>query len=75
MAIHPYEEPAFDILPLNNSWNHAGSGVIGNLNAETDAIDFLKDIKSKFHIRSIKHSSIVNKKIKRVALCGGRGLF
>lgn len=75
LAIHPYEEPAFDILPLNNSWNHAGSGVIGNLNAETDAIDFLKDIKSKFHIRSIKHSSIVNKKIKRVALCGGAGSF
>ena len=58
LAIHPYEEPAFDILPLNNSWNHAGSGIIGNLSTETDAIDFLKDVKSKFQVKSIKHSSI-----------------
>jgi len=75
LAIHPYEEPAFDILPLNNSWNHAGSGIIGNLSTETDAIDFLKDVKSKFQVKSIKHSSILDKKIKRVALCGGAGSF
>ena len=75
LAIHPYEEPAFDILPLNNSWNHAGSGIIGNLSTETDAIDFLKDVKSKFQVKSINHSSILDKNIKRVALCGGAGSF
>ena len=75
LAIYPYEVRSFYILPLNNSWNHAGSGIIGNLSTETDAIDFLKDVKSKFQVKSIKHSSILDKKIKRVALCGGAGSF
>ena len=34
-----------------------------------------KDVKSKFQVKSIKHSSILDKKIKRVALCGGAGSF
>ena len=29
IAAHPYEEPAFDIYPLQNTWSQAGAGVIG----------------------------------------------
>ena len=31
LAVHPYEEPAFDIYPLQNDWTQAGSGIIGEL--------------------------------------------
>ena len=28
---HPYEEPAFDLIPLSNRWEQVGSGVVGAL--------------------------------------------
>ncbi|MGL5272638.1 MAG: YqfO family protein, partial [Phocaeicola sp.] len=36
LAAHPYEEPAFDFLPLLNSWKEVGSGVIGELETAMD---------------------------------------
>ena len=40
LAAHPYEEPAFDFYPLENAWQQAGSGMIGELEdvaAQADA--------------------------------------
>lgn len=71
--VHPYEEPAFDILPLANEWQQAGTGVVGNLQEPMDEIDFLKLLKSTFNVPCVKHSKLLNKKIKKVALCGGSG--
>ena len=31
LAVHPYEEPAYDFYPLANTWNQVGSGIIGEL--------------------------------------------
>lgn len=70
---HPYEEPAYDFVPLDNVWNQVGAGVIGDLNVEENEMDFLNRIKSIFDISSIRHTDILGKKIKKVALCGGSG--
>ena len=70
---HPYEEVAYDLIPLANNWDIVGSGMVGDLAEEMDEADFLKLLKSKFHLETIRHTAFLNKKIKRVALCGGAG--
>lgn len=73
LKVHPYEEPAYDIFPMLNDWQSAGSGIIGELEKECDEVEFLLKIKSVFATDSIMHTPVRGKKIKRVALCGGAG--
>ena len=73
LAAHPYEEPAYDIYPLQNSWQSAGSGVIAELPVECDECAFLEKIKTVFAAGSVRHTSLLGKAVKRVALCGGAG--
>lgn len=70
---HPYEEPAYDILPLRNAWTQVGAGVVGELTIPQDEKDFLFSLKNIFNIPVIKHTRFLAKKIKRVAVCGGSG--
>ncbi len=72
---HPYEEVAYDIYPLNNLHQKTGAGMIGNLQNEMDAKDFLQGIKNILHIGCIRHTELKNKKVQRVAVCGGSGSF
>ncbi|MBN2237073.1 MAG: Nif3-like dinuclear metal center hexameric protein [Bacteroidales bacterium] len=72
---HPYEEPAFDILALENEWTKTGAGMIGTLKNPMDAMDFLRFVKEKMATSCIKHSPLLEKPIHKVALCGGSGSF
>lgn len=72
---HPYEEPAYDLYPLENVWQQAGSGVIGELLAEEDEQTFLLRLKEIFHLKCVQHSRYTGKRIKNVAICGGSGAF
>ncbi|HNW97347.1 MAG TPA: Nif3-like dinuclear metal center hexameric protein [Bacteroidales bacterium] len=74
-ASHPYEEVAYDIYPLENSFNKAGEGMIGELEKSMTSNDFFKKIKSDLKIPVIRHNNKLNKKIKKVAVCGGSGSF
>ena len=71
---HPYEEVAYDVYPLLNA-SSFGSGLVGNLDNDVSEIEFLTQLKKKFHISSIRHTQLLDKKIKRVAVCGGSGSF
>jgi dinuclear metal center YbgI/SA1388 family protein len=73
LKTHPYEVPAYDFIPLENSWNEVGAGVVGDLDIEEDELSFLNRIKLIFNVPTISHTNLLNKKIKRVALCGGSG--
>jgi len=70
---HPYEEVAFDIFPLENKFEKAGMGMIGELTKETDELTFLNYLKNIFNIKLLRHSKLLNKNIKKVAVCGGSG--
>ena len=70
---HPYEEPAYDIYPLKNSWGSVGTGVIGELAEERDELEFMQEIKEKFNVGCVRHTPLLGRKIKSVALCGGAG--
>jgi len=72
---HPYEEAAFDLYELSNTYREVGSGMIGSLDEETDEIDYLTFIKQQLNSRVIRHTDLRRKKIKRVAVCGGAGSF
>lgn len=52
-----------------------GAGIIGELPLETNELDFLKWIKDKFHLHTLKHTALINKPLKTIALCGGAGSF
>jgi dinuclear metal center YbgI/SA1388 family protein len=70
---HPYEEVAFDIYPVENKYITTGMGMIGDLPLEIDELLFLKQLKNIFQANGIKHTNLLNKKIKKVAVCGGSG--
>ncbi|MBO5807082.1 MAG: Nif3-like dinuclear metal center hexameric protein [Bacteroidaceae bacterium] len=72
-AAHPYEEPAFDIFPLKNSWGAVGAGVVGELPEAMGEEMFLALVKEMFFVGCIRHTSLLGKDVKRVALCGGAG--
>jgi dinuclear metal center YbgI/SA1388 family protein len=73
ISAHPYEEVAYDIIKLQNSWDKAGLGMYGDLEKEISETDFFDRIKDIFNVKIIKHSDFLNKNIKRVAVCGGSG--
>lgn len=75
LAVHPYEEPAYDFYALENSWAQAGSGVVGTLNEPMEEEDFLYLLKDSLHLSCIQHSAYRGVLIRDVALCGGSGAF
>ncbi len=72
---HPYEEVAYDIIDLNNTHTHAGSGLLGYLPEVMTENELLTLIKVKFGLSFIKHTPLRGKPVKKVALCGGAGNF
>ncbi len=72
---HPYEEVAYDIYQLENTYQNIGSGMVGELEKPISETEFLENLKSIFKVKVIKHTALTNKNIKKVALCGGSGSF
>ncbi len=72
---HPYEEVAFDIYPMDNVWKEVGSGMVGDLENEIDALEFIKSLKETMQTDCIRYTLPHKKNIKRIAICGGAGSF
>ena len=72
---HPYEEVAYDIYAISNTLATVGAGMVGWLPEEMDASDFLRHVKDKMQTKVIRHTQLLPKKIKKVAVCGGSGSF
>ncbi|MBR5638214.1 MAG: Nif3-like dinuclear metal center hexameric protein [Muribaculaceae bacterium] len=69
---HPYEEPAFDIIALENADKYAGLGVIGDVEPQ-DARAFLEKVKNAFEVDTLRYSGNLDRQVSRIALCGGAG--
>lgn len=74
-AAHPYEEVAYDVVQLSNTYKGIGSGVVGELATPEDEKKFLTRLKENFKTPVIRHTTFINKPIKKVAVCGGAGSF
>jgi dinuclear metal center YbgI/SA1388 family protein len=72
---NPYEEVSHEIYPIENQDQRLGAGMIGELPLEMDALSFLKSLKTTFNCQVIRHTQVLSKPIKTVALCGGSGSF
>lgn len=75
ISAHPYEEVAYDLYALENEYTGSGIGIIGELENEMNELDFLNQLKSLFNVKCIRYTGLLDKPIKKAALCGGSGSF
>jgi len=72
---HPYEEVAYEIVALENVNQDLGMGMVGELKTEMEEQTFLKQLKKTMNASVVRHSKLLGKKVKKVAVLGGSGAF
>ena len=70
---HPYEEPAFDVVPLENENINFGAGAVGEFETPIKVDDFFSLLKKNLELKNFRYSKSKKLKIKKVAVCGGSG--
>ena len=74
-ANHPYEEVAYELIPLPNPNQEIGAGMTGILPTPMPENEFLAFLKRQMKTDCIRHTELSGKDIKKVAVCGGSGSF
>ncbi|MGO3707017.1 MAG: Nif3-like dinuclear metal center hexameric protein [Mesonia hippocampi] len=74
-ANHPYEEVAFEVVQVENKHQHIGIGMLGTLPEAMPPEKFITFVKQTFNCGIIRHSELLQKPIKKVAVLGGSGAF
>lgn len=74
-ANHPYEEVAYSLINLVNKNQYIGLGMIGELESEMDEKSFITYLKDKMNTPIVRHSRLLDKPIKKIAVLGGSGAF
>ncbi len=72
---HPYEEVAYDIYPIENTYDKVGSGMLGSLKEAISETELLQLVADTFNTKVVRHTKFLGKKIQNIALCGGAGSF
>lgn len=72
---HPYEEVAYDVYCIDNEYELAGSGTIGEFDSPMSEEEFLNHVSEVLKVPSLRHSELTGRMVKRVAMCGGAGSF
>jgi dinuclear metal center YbgI/SA1388 family protein len=72
---HPYEELAYFASPVLNQWQDKGAGMVGELPEEMNLGDFVAMVKNRLDLRMLKHTRPTKERVKKIALCGGSGVF
>lgn len=75
IKVHPYEEVAYDIMSLDNQHGSVGSGLAGKLPSPLNETEFLQMLKKEFGLSVVRHTSLRNEPVEKVAICGGAGSF
>jgi len=70
---HPYEEIAFDLIPLTNNRPDIGLGRIGRLAAPVALADFAVRVKQDLRCQAPRLVGDPAARISKVAVCGGSG--
>jgi len=70
---HPYEEPAYDIIRLDQQTNVMGLGRVGYLPQEMTLHDFTQFVKQQLDVPTVRVVGDLQSKVKKVALVGGDG--
>lgn len=72
-AAHPYEVPAYEVIPIVMDHPTSGLGVVGTLPSEMAPQAFLEHLAQIPGVERIAYSNQPTQPIRRVALCGGSG--
>lgn len=72
-AAHPYEEPAYDIVTLENRDPEIGLGVRGSLRAGLPLARFAGHVISRLNCGHVRIIGDRRRKVKHVAVIGGSG--
>ncbi len=72
---HPYEEVAYDLLPLQNQVPGAGLGRIGRLAQQVSLGEFAARVKDSLGCDHLRLIGADQMPVRKVALCGGSGAF
>jgi dinuclear metal center YbgI/SA1388 family protein len=72
-AVHPYEEPVYDIYFIENSNPNFGMGALGTLPTPKPLGIFLTSLKQTLGAGALRYTGNLVDKIQNVAVCGGAG--
>lgn len=72
LAVHPYEEPAYDVYPLMVGTS-AGMGRVGDLPQPVRLGELVRECSRKLGNRAVRFTGDSGRMISRVAICSGSG--
>jgi dinuclear metal center YbgI/SA1388 family protein len=75
IAAHPYEEVAYDLVPLANTNDGIGAGLVGDLALPIEEEALLELLCGVFGVPVVRHTRLTGRPVRRVAVCGGAGSF
>lgn len=70
---HPYEEPAYDIIRLEQQTNRMGLGRVGYLPKEMLLQDFAEFVKKQLDVPTVRIVGDLQSTVRKIALVGGDG--
>ncbi|KHF41867.1 Nif3-like dinuclear metal center hexameric protein [Halalkalibacter okhensis] len=73
LKAHPYEEPAFDLYPLDNKGEVLGLGRIGLLESNMTLAEFAEHVKTVFGVKGARVVGDLTANVQKVAVLGGDG--
>ncbi|MFD1387795.1 Nif3-like dinuclear metal center hexameric protein [Oceanobacillus oncorhynchi subsp. oncorhynchi] len=73
ISAHPYEEPAYDMYPLENKGQSIGIGRFGVLESPVSMKAFIETVKKNLDMPCVRVSGNIEKNVKKVAVLGGSG--
>lgn len=73
LKVHPYEEPAYDVYPLQNEGKAYGLGRIGRMPEPIAFSDYCRMVKDRLGIDGLRATGDMNGKVQTVAVSGGDG--
>ncbi len=73
-AAHPYEEPAYDLLPLENSGEAYGLGMVGAAERPAELEVFAGFVAARLTAPTTRFVGDARRVVRKVAVCGGAGM-
>ncbi len=73
LTSHPYEEPAYDVIRLEQQTNVMGLGRVGYLTKEMTLQQFAEFVKQQLDVPAVRVVGDLQSKVSKVALVGGDG--
>ena len=73
LQAHPYEEPAFDLYPVENEERALGLGRLGALPAPARLADFAAEVAAALDLPAVRYAGDPDREVLRVAVLPGSG--